>query len=137
MKKKSHIEYLDTAMLPCYIGFTSSKEAFESEMSRLGVNTYAACYDPVKMAHATTTCVRHPKNGTTIIVSIGYVNGFSPDQIAGLMTHEATHCLDYVLDAMGEDDPGAEFKALTVQWLVQKFLLIYKDEWKKNKKPRH
>ena len=121
-------------MLPVYIGFTTSKKKFEMEMKRLNANTYAGCYDKKSLSNATTTCLTKARCGMTIIVALNTKKDPSDVELAGLMAHESLHCLDYILDGIGEDSNAGEFRAYTIQWLVQQFMRIYEQEWKERKK---
>jgi hypothetical protein len=53
--------------------------------------------------------------------------------VVGLIAHESVHVFDEIAKCMNEKEPSSEFKAYTVQWLVQNFYLFYL-EAKKNKK---
>lgn len=49
-----------------------------------------------------------------------------PDQLAGLMAHEAVHAARFVLDHFGEDDPGEETVAYTVQDITCELLRMHR-----------
>lgn len=135
MKNDTFIEYLDTAMLPCYIGFTSVEKKFKREMKRLGIDDYGKSY--LKDSRACATTWELTKGGvTTIIVCMSQEREPDDNRLIGLVAHEALHTLDHIVAACREESKADEFRAYIIQWLVQKFLLIYKDEWEEAKKAK-
>lgn len=50
------------------------------------------------------------------------------DDVAPVLSHEAVHVIQRIWEYVGEDMPGYEQEAYLVQWLVQEFIRIYKDE---------
>ena len=50
------------------------------------------------------------------------------DELAPVFAHEATHVAQKIWEYVGEIDPGFEQEAYLIQYLVQEFIRIYKDE---------
>lgn len=54
----------------------------------------------------------------------------APEQIAGLIAHEAVHLWQAVRDAIGEKHPSSEFEAYSVQAITQRWLEEYNRQTK-------
>jgi hypothetical protein len=138
MRKTPYITYLHCGHLPCYVGFTISDKNRSDELRRLGASDVDL---PTNKWGCTTTLTKdNVRNGksrhfcTTIIVRIDPRRPPSSIGTASIVAHEAVHVFDSICEAMGEEEPSEEFQAYCVQWLVQNFLEIYEEQWKKRKR---
>lgn len=50
----------------------------------------------------------------------------SPEQLVGLIAHEAVHCYQKIKNWMKEQDPGIEFEAYTIGGLTQALISCYR-----------
>lgn len=115
---EAHIEYFGMGPWPIYVGFTTSRKAFKKEMTRLKITP---CPDFVTSSHAnaTTHFLTSPDNGLTAIIAMQKPVGRSPEQIAGLVAHEAVHVAQSLWENIGERTPGHEAEAYLVQMITQ------------------
>ena len=72
------------------------------------------------------TLFTHPDYSPVCVITINERESVNEEQIIGLITHEAVHAVDFLIECIGEANPGKEFKAYTVQNIVQH---IY-NKWK-------
>lgn len=84
-------------------------------------------------SNARTSCLTHPQDGTAVYLvwmDDDLERPASAD--AALLAHEAVHvAIDY-LKCIGEDEPGEELRAYTVQTITQ-YLCERHFAWKKRK----
>lgn len=111
-----HITYFNMGPWPLYLGFTQSKKAFAKELKRLTIDAQPF----LASGHANATLHAFRCEGTlTCILTMAKTKGKSPEQVAGLIAHEATHVAQRLWESIGEDKPGAEAEAYLVQMIVQ------------------
>ena len=118
------IEYFNMGPWPFYCGFTTSKKKFKAEMARLGIDP-APDFVTTDHANATTHFLER-RSCLTAIIAMPKPKGdkHSPEQIAGLLAHEATHVAQELWRSIGEKRPGDEAEAYLVQHIVQCCLQI-------------
>jgi 4-hydroxyphenylpyruvate dioxygenase-like putative hemolysin len=122
-----HITYFNMGAWPIFVGFTQSRKAFNKEMKRLGNKDVRF----LASNHASATTHILEKDGTTAcIIALGDVKGRSPEQIAGLIAHEAVHVAQELWANVGEREPGKEAEAYLVQQIVQECLQIVNESGK-------
>ena len=46
-------------------------------------------------------------------------------QLAGVVGHEASHCVDHYLEHVGEEYPGTETRAYMLQWVAESICEFY------------
>jgi hypothetical protein len=122
MKK---VVYLPQAMLPIRIGFTTSVLAAKKEIKRLGIDGMPDADEAEGVTHIAYGEGISP----VVIVRVSPADGTEEASAVGLIAHESSHAMDAILEVMDEQDASSEFKAYTIQWLVQNFYHI----WKENK----
>ena len=119
MSDKSHIDYCNMGHLPIYFGFCDNKKAWRKEMRRMKIDDA----DQMLLNNKPATCwsFTRPNGYECIIVCIDKKSYKTQPVIAviGLITHECSHAIDYIMQAIGERNPSTEFKAYTLQGLVQ------------------
>lgn len=118
MSDEACIDYFSMGPWPIYVGFTMSKKAFRKEMRRLNISPSP---DMVTNSHsnATTHFLTAPDHGLTAIIAMPKPVGRSPEQIAGLIAHEAVHVAQALWENIGERTPGHEAEAYLVQMITQ------------------
>lgn len=120
------IDYFSMGPWPIYVGFTMSAKAFRKEMRRLEINPAPPMVSN-SHSNATTHFLTAPDNGLTAIIAMPKPKGRSPEQIAGLLAHEAVHVAQELWENIGERRPGAEAEAYFVQMITQCCLQIALD----------
>jgi hypothetical protein len=116
-----HITYFNMGPWPLYFGFTQSKKAFAKEMKRLSIEGV----DFLASDHANATVHSFTSSGClTCVMTMGKVKDKSPEQVASLIAHEATHVAQELWAQIGERQPGREAEAYLVQMIVQCCLQI-------------
>jgi hypothetical protein len=110
--------------VPCSVGFCLDEKTYIREMKALHVKEFS----PFILPGADAT-VHHFENPKTLPVSLVCVDGSvkrSMASFAGLIAHEAVHVLQEVKRAMRETEPGAEWEAYTVQFILIEILHAWK-----------
>lgn len=121
MTDEACIDYFNMGPWPMYLGFTQSKKAFAKEMKRLSVVNVSF----LSSDHANATVHILEKDGAlTCIIAMEKGKGRSPEQIAGLIAHEAMHIVQELWSHIGEKVPGREAEAYLIQHIVQSCLQI-------------
>ena len=59
------------------------------------------------------------KAALTAIVCLGDTSGATPNEIVGLLIHEAVHIWQYFKEHIGETHPSKEFEAYSIQSIAQ------------------
>lgn len=117
MGDSSAITYFGMGQWPLYVGFTTSRRAFRSELKRLKIT------EPVEFhgsARANATAHNFVKDGeTTVIITMDKPGKRSVEQVAGLIAHEAVHVAQSLWRDIGEESPGREAEAYLVQHITQ------------------
>lgn len=117
MSDKAEIAYFPMGQWPAYVGFTMSPKAFRREMKRLKVDG-----PPAFLLRATADATTHflEKNGVmTFIVAMRKSGKRAPEQVAGVISHEAMHIIQWLWAELGEREPGKESEAYLMQHIVQ------------------
>ena len=123
MSDTAHIDYFNMGPRPLYCGFTTSRKAFRKEMKRLAVSPLPDFHGSTH-ANATTHFLHAKDGGFTTIITLDKPKGRTPEQIAGLIAHEATHVAQELWTNIGEREPGKEAEAYLVQAIVQNCLQV-------------
>lgn len=116
---KAHIPYCEMGHLPIYFGYCDSQKSWRKEMKRIkidGENDMLSCGKDAQCWEFSN------ENGyRTIIVCIDGKSAKARPviQVIGLLAHECSHAIDYIMSAIGERNPSTEFKAYTLQGLIQ------------------
>lgn len=121
MKKK--VTYLAQCIYPAFIGICTDEKAFAKEMKRLdiqGVNFV----NPGKSA---TVHIYEIQTEIMFIICLSNPQDYSPAALAGLLSHEATHIIQYLWEFIGETEPGKEAEAYMIQYIVQSAMNIMMD----------
>ena len=64
---------------------------------------------------------------TCCIICIRRRKGISAHQVYALLCHEAVHVWQEIKDIIGENDPGHEFEAYSIQRIFQNLMEAYKE----------
>jgi hypothetical protein len=131
--------YLPMGALPVNLYFCFNAKQWEWVVTKLMGYTLGRVHPFMDMDNkgegaANGLCTRFTADGNgvgcmhTIVISVDGQSDREPNQICGTICHEASHALDYIIEAMNEDEPGSEFKAYTIQWIAQAGILWYGEQ---------
>jgi len=56
--------------------------------------------------------------GSIILVALGSLEDSEPGEAESILTHEAVHVKQFVLEDIGEDNPGVETEAYFIQYIA-------------------
>ena len=123
------MKYLDNSLLIGWVQYALclSKADYEKEMKRLKVEEPSSFLIPGKPA---TTHFFHPKdnaNTAVAIVCMDEIGDWDPIKIATLLVHEAVHIWQYECELMGEEKPGEEIEAYSIQRISANLMRAYRD----------
>ena len=110
----------------CY-GLCRTEAEFQRELKRLKVPR-SRWPEFMLTAHANATVHFFEELGdigTCAIVCVGPTKGVSLTQIYAMLTHEAVHIWQAILDHIGENHPSSEFEAYSLQAITQNLILAY------------
>ena len=120
------IQYIDTKPWPVHVGFTSDPKRWDKEMKRMKVS------EPFTNSPGCTTTfgkeVHSDDCYNRLIIVTTNAKSRKLDDVVPVLSHEAVHVVQRIWEYVGEEMPGYEQEAYLVQWLVQEFIRIYKDE---------
>ena len=92
----------------------ASKKSFEKMMDRLDVPSSERLPFVSKGKGATTHFIE-TSEGLHCVVCIGDMKGHSQNEVHGLICHECIHVWQAIKEWMGENQPGEEVEAYSVQ----------------------
>jgi hypothetical protein len=114
------MKYFPTGPLPFYFAMATSKRQFEKGCEKLGISPAPdfLCNGAGATMHSFCNTFN---NGLVCVVCIDKksTKEYSDIQIHALLAHEAVHVWQQVKENMGEDAPGHEIEAYTIQWMMQ------------------
>ena len=84
-------------------------------------------------AHATTHHLRNEKGDCASVVCLSDTSERTGIEIAGLLLHEAVHIWQEYCISIGEDDPGHEIEAYSIQWIAQQLMWAFEKQLKGEK----
>jgi predicted metal-dependent peptidase len=110
---------------PWPIGFwwciAISQEGWEDAMDYLKANNGR----DVPTAPASVTIFEKGSSQTVVVYfNPSHIKNCDPVEMVGLIAHEATHVMQYVQKYMSENNPGWEWQAYTMQYLVQEMVRV-------------
>lgn len=124
MKKLlTKVKYIDSFQFPVEIGVCDNVEAFNKEMKRLCKSER----DFIKEDYSGGGLTREltgSGGGCLIIVFINKkrLKGEDKHYIHGVVTHEAIHVFDIMMQFIGEREPGMEIRAYTIEEITKNIL---------------
>lgn len=130
-KSKTQLTWLNRALLssPLEYALCISAKQYHRELKRLGVpRKYRGEFLPTEcqaMAHRFESA-----SGAVpfALVTIGHTGKLDGIKIASILMHEAVHIFQYIKEAIGEDEPGMETEAYSIQKIAQNLMYSYADQ---------
>lgn len=116
MSQQKKVKFIETGLIPYFIGFCGNERSWNRLMKQLAVP------DPSPFCEKAGCCSYFKKdNETTIVIAIDKkkLRGQPKYIKAEVAAHEATHAADAIFEFMGETNPSSEFRAYTVGWLTR------------------
>lgn len=124
MGKKDRVIYFDRGWQPVFIGFCPNEKAWKREMKRMGRDP-AECRYSTSDGHLATFFRNDEPPICIITIKDGAENERCLSAIVGIIVHECTHVWQEIREYIGEDKPGAENEAYTLQTLTMNVLAAF------------
>jgi len=121
------VVYIDSSMLPCYIGVALSEKGFRAEMKRLKRPEFGDDWlQKGAVATMHTLCLEAERAHVHIICfDMKALKCYSYNQTAGVVAHETMHIWQYIKEWLGErggsglSNFGNELEAYTFEHLFK------------------
>ena len=113
--------FIDTGPYPSYLYYAPSEEAWKSILKK-----YELPEEPFPTSPGQMTYFSRGYSVGIGIMTINVTKKETEPQVVAMIAHEAVHYLDYMCERIGEHNPGMEFKAYTVQTIVQGVYTVWK-----------
>ncbi len=123
------MKWLDRSLVisPIHYGLCKTEKAFKKELKRLGIRKKDRP-DFLKSPHANATVHFFERDdGVCAIVCLGNTEGRTPNEIVGLLIHEAVHIFQEIKANIGEQHPSSEFEAYSIQTIAQHLIEAYSE----------
>lgn len=126
------MQWCDRALMvaPVHYGLCLSEEAYYAELKRLKIPE-REWDDFLQSWHASATAHHfecREAGKYAVIVSLGPTNGRTREEIYGLLVHEAVHVWQQIKRLLGEDHPGVEQEAYSIQRIAQELMVSYREQ---------
>lgn len=119
------LKYLNRSLFTGpYIALCTSESDYLDELRRLKVKN-GSLFIANKQSDATTHHLEHCKYGDMFIVCVRK-NDKKPEQVAGLLIHEAVHVWQHIRDSIGASEQEHEFEAYAIQSIAQNLIYAYR-----------
>lgn len=129
------MHYLHMGPWPLFVGFTSSAEAFNAEMTRLAIPDA-----PEMLARERASATMHSftsRTACTCIVTLPRARRQSREAVTALLAHETLHIVQEMRRELNQGKPfDDESESYLVQYMTQEMAaLYYKTGRKRNTTP--
>ena len=121
--KKNKNFFIDVGPYPFQIYYSPTPKAFKKFLKEFELPKIKYVNDNKA---GSCTIFTHPDFDTKCIITFNPPKHVDEAQIIGIIVHEATHAVDYLIDEIGESCPGKEFRAYTTQHITQQIYSIWK-----------
>lgn len=121
----SGVTWFQMGCYPVFCGFTMKSEALARVQRFMGVFT-----DSDISPSGGGCCHRLVKNGMMVLIISMADKRFPKNETAAIIAHEATHAMRFIMEKIGEDEPGLEQEAYLVQQIVQDCLYALDAHWR-------
>jgi hypothetical protein len=125
MSKKMNVEWLDRALvIGPYLTLVLSEKQFKKVMKHCNIADA-----PSWLNYGADATTHHFVQDTKSlsVVALKVTKKFSPEQIMGLIVHEAVHVWQNFRDSIGEEKPSVEFEAYSIQSITQALITYYNE----------
>lgn len=105
-----------------YFCLCQDKKSFKKALNHLKIKK-SDRPEFLSVTHANANVhIFYGKSGLTAIVCLGDTSGATPNEIVGLLIHEAVHIWQHFKDHIGETHPSKEFEAYSIQTIAQRLI---------------
>jgi hypothetical protein len=123
------MRWLDRSLVvsPYHIGLCLDEKKFNKEMKRLNVPKP----HPEFLRQDETACVQYftGENGKRIaLVCVGDLSNCVIEYVYATLTHEAVHVWQEIKEFIGEDNPGREFEAYSIEAIAYNLMTSYREQ---------
>jgi len=123
------MQWLDRSLVvsPYHIGLCLNEEKFNKEMKRLKVPK--PCPDFLRPNEV--ACVQYfvgEDDKRIALVCVGDMSSQSLEYTYATLTHEAVHVWQEVKEFIGEDNPGREFEAYSIETIAFNLMTSYREQ---------
>lgn len=131
MSKKPSVLWCSRDIFYSCVAYTiiTNEEDFWKEVQKLGVpREIVGPWVGAGSNARTHKFVYHEEGKSTECAVIAFPASpdRDPEEVIGLIVHEAMHVWQWILEGIGESKPSCEFEAYSVQSIVQSLLREYK-----------
>lgn len=123
------MKYIDEALLrrPCSVGMCIDERAYLREMRRFNIKSPSSFVIPGMAAtmHWLDDTTGDGESVAIVCVDIERVRHLDGIQLACLIVHEAVHVFQNICQHWGEEAPGKELEAYSIQRLSQQLMYAY------------
>ena len=128
MSKKKNLWLYRHLITGPYVALALNEKQFHKAMNDCRIPA-AEHGDWIKNAHsdATVHYLDNDKKELCCIVAIRTKKKQNPNEIVGLLVHEATHIWQQFCERIGELSPSREFEAYSIQAISQTLISAYSD----------
>lgn len=123
MKKLKKVKFISNGPYPAFIGYCNSKKAWNHLMKHLNIKNSADFAECGRCDQLESS-----SGGLTIIISIN-PKAFKHNKkrdIYSMLSHEAKHAHDALMDHIKEFKRDGEMSAYTIDWLVREGAKAFK-----------
>ena len=122
-------KWLNQTLLVCnHIGICFNEREFHRELRRLRVPAHQWSSWLSEGAMATTHHLTSEKGARASIVCVPIRPEMDGIEVAALLVHEAAHVLQDYFEYIGENQPGVETQAYSIQNISLRLMAAYRDE---------
>ena len=112
-----------------HLALCMSQKEYKKALKALGMKKSMASDFVNEGADATVhTFDKNDGRGIACIVCLSTREDRSREQVYGILAHEATHVWQQFLDFIGEDSPGKEIEAYSIQAICQRLFEAYEND---------
>jgi hypothetical protein len=125
----TYIKWIDRDIItsPYSIGLCQSEKSFLKELKRLKMpNKLVPDWIPEDKDAMVHYLEGKGKGEKCCIVCVRERKDTTPNEVIGLLIHEAVHIWQWLTEEMNEKTPSTEFEAYAIQGIAQKLIEIYK-----------
>jgi hypothetical protein len=130
-------EWLDRALIvsPVFYALCTTEAGYAKILKGMGVPKDE--WPSFTSFGAGATTHFFTKDGkTSAVVCVLSPKGVTKTQIHALLTHEAVHLWQEILEQLHENKPSIEFEAYSIQMLTQNLVFAYEKQMQANRKAK-
>lgn len=124
MKKYDNVVWLHSGWQPVGIAFCPSEEAWNRASKRYKID--GGPYPSIAGFGGHTQHFRDTENHSSIIlVTVGRGSERDAMEVISTLVHEAVHVWQFICEVIGEENPGIETEAYSIQHITEMLIDAY------------